>query len=200
MFRSTLGSDLGRVYYLTIDESFVEAESSQRRPGLHVDSPGDVKVRSGRGAGHTYYGHHWGRGGAHLTGVNPEVNTILYGGIYLASNMANTTRVWNCGVDPEVVRKLGDIEYLRAGLPGPGETLLPNKLYWITDRTPHESLPLPQSGYRQFFRLVTSEVSLWYRDHSTPNPLGVVPDPAITTTVAGSKFSPEGVEVVESGP
>ena len=176
-------------------------------------------MRSGRGAGHTYYGHNWGRGGAHLTGVDPEVNTILYGGIYLASNLANTTRVWNCGVEPEVVQRLGDIEYLRPGLPGPGETLLPHKLYWLTDRlvearpgqasinndplhyrTPHESLPLPQSGYRQFFRLVTSEVSLWYRDHSTPNPLEVQPDPAITTTVVGSKFSPEGVEVVESGP
>ena len=64
-----------------------------------------------------------------------ENRTILYGGIYLASNMANTTRVWNCGVKPEVVRRLGDIEYLRAGLPGPGEILLPNKLYWITDRS-----------------------------------------------------------------
>ena len=134
---------MGKVYYLTIDESWVEAGSSQRRPGLHIDSPGDVKVRSGRGAGHTYYGHAWGRGGAHLTGMDHgaefsfdrENRTILYGGIYLASNMANTTRVWNCGVEPEVVRRLGDIEYLRAGLPGPGEILLPNKLYWITDRS-----------------------------------------------------------------
>ena len=59
---------------------------------------------------------------------------------------------------------------------------------------------MTQAGYRQFFRLVSSEVSLWYRDHSTPNPLGVLPDPALTTTVAGDKFSPEGVEVVTSGP
>ena len=68
----------------------------------------------------------------------------------------------------------------------------------ICDRTPHESLPLPQSGCRQFFRLVTSEVSLWYADHSTPNPLGVQPDPAVTTKVAGDKFSLEGLQVVES--
>ena len=139
MFRQTRASDVGKVYYLTIDESFVEAGSSQRRPGLHVDSPGEVKVRRGRGAGHTYYGHNWGRGGAHLTGVlpledDPEVNTILYGGIYLASNMANTTRVWNCGVEPGMVGRLGDIEHLRPGLPGTGEILLPNRLYWITDR------------------------------------------------------------------
>ena len=125
---------MGKVYYLTIDESVVEAGSCHRRPGLHVDSPGEVEVRSGGGAGHTYYGHAWGRGGAHRTGGEPRANTILYGGIYLASNMANTTRVWDCGVEPEAVRRLGDIEYLRPGLPGPGQTLLPNKLYWITDR------------------------------------------------------------------
>ena len=63
-------------------------------------------------------------------------------------------------------------------------------------RTPHQSLPLETSTYRQFFRLVTSEVSLWYRDHSTPNPLGVQPDPALTKVVVGDKFSEEGVEVV----
>ena len=58
-------------------------------------------------------------------------------------------------------------------------------------------MPLETSCYRQFFRLVTSEVSLWYRDHSTPNPLGVQPDPAITAVVVGAKFSEEGVQVVE---
>ena len=58
-------------------------------------------------------------------------------------------------------------------------------------------MPLETSTYRQFFRLVSSEVSLWYRDHSTPNPLGVQPDPALTKVVVGDKFSEEGVEVVE---
>ena len=43
---------------------------------------------------------------------------------------------------------------------------------------------------------MTSQVSLWYKDHSTSNPLGVEPDPAITRTVVGDKFSSEGVEVV----
>ena len=56
---------------------------------------------------------------------------------------------------------------------------------------------MAERTYRQFFRLVTSQVSLWYRDHSTPNPLGVGPDPTITHTVVGDKFSEEGVEVVE---
>ena len=45
--------------------------------------------------------------------------------------------------------------------------------------------------------MVTAEVSLWYRDHSTASPLGVLPDPAITRIVAGDKFSEEGVQIVE---
>ena len=35
-------------------------------------------------------------------------------------------------------------------------------------------------------------MSFWYKDHSTPNPLGVLPDPAITKIVVGDKFSDEG--------
>ena len=58
-------------------------------------------------------------------------------------------------------------------------------------------MPLKEATFRQFFRIVTSKVSLWYRDHSTPNPLGVEPDPEITRTVVGDKFSEDGVEVVE---
>ena len=79
-------------------------------------------------------------------------------------------------------------------------------------RTPHESLPLSQGAHRQFFRVVTSqvgtdgrhpkvttfiEVSLWYESHSTPNPLGVLPDPAVTRTVRGDKFAPAGVHIVQ---
>ena len=64
-------------------------------------------------------------------------------------------------------------------------------------RTPHESLPLKEATFRQFFRIVTSNVSLWYKDHSTPNPLGVEPDPEVTRTVVGDKFSQDGVELVE---
>ena len=59
-----------------------------------------------------------------------------------------------------------------AGLP---ETLIEgNTLYWLHDRTPHASLPVSNTN-RQFFRLVTSDVSVWYADHSTANPLGVEP-------------------------
>eukprot|EP00091_Calanus_sinicus_P011195 TRINITY_DN25410_c0_g1_i1.p1 TRINITY_DN25410_c0_g1~~TRINITY_DN25410_c0_g1_i1.p1 ORF type:complete len:182 (-),score=51.59 TRINITY_DN25410_c0_g1_i1:91-636(-) len=125
-----------------------------------------------------------------------EDRFVLRGGIYLASSIPSSCRAWNCGVEPPAIGSLGDIEHMREALPGPGFELEAGQLYWLTDRTPHESMALPQGAHRQFFRIVTSQVSLWYKDHSTPNPLGVEPDPTITRTVIGDKFSSEGVEVV----
>ena len=208
-------SDMGKVYYLTIQESWVEPGNSQRRPGLHVDSPGSVKFKGedqdakhhgldlvGNGKSKHYNGHQWGLGCAHYVGEqNEELDEsnsyVMQGGIYIASSVSGSSRVWNCGIDPDAVGPHGDIEHLRFLLPETGKVLCPGQLYWITDRTPHESLPLEEKMYRQFFRLVTADVSLWYRDHSTANPLGVEPDRNITKIVVGNKFSEEGVEVVE---
>jgi len=52
----------------------------------------------------------------------------------------------------------GDIEHLRETLAGRETHLLPDAIYWMTDRTPHESLPLQAGTLRQYFRLVTSKV------------------------------------------
>ena len=123
-------------------------------------------------------------------------NIFMQGGIYMASSVSESCKVWNCSVEPEAVEHLGDIEHLRSLLPGEGEVLKPGQLYWITDRTPHESLSLKEGTFRQFFRIVTSDVSLWYKDHSTANPMGVEPDPSITKIVIGNKFSEEGVEIL----
>ena len=215
---SKIPSDIGKVYYLTIQESWVEPGNSQRRPGLHVDSPGSVKIKGedarpygldleGNGKSKCYRGHGWGFGCAHSVGEqNEELEDwryrkyVMQGGIYVASSIIGSSRAWNCGVDPLAVGPLGDIEHLRFLLPGTGKVLDPGQLYWITDRTPHESLPLTERTYRQFFRLVTADVSLWYKDHSTANPLGVEPDPGITKIVVGNKFSDEGVDVIEPSP
>jgi len=43
--RTSDPSDVGKVYFLTIQESHVEAGQAQRRPGVHVDSAGKVIVR-----------------------------------------------------------------------------------------------------------------------------------------------------------
>ena len=215
---SKIPSDIGKVYYLTIQESWVEPGNSQRRPGLHVDSPGSVKINGedtkasgldlkGDGKSKRYRGHGWGFGCAHsVGGQNEEFEDwrlnkyVMQGGIYVASSISGSSRAWNCGIDPSAVGPLGDIEHLRFLLPGTGEVLEPGQLYWITDRTPHESLPLKDKTYRQFFRIVTADVSLWYKDHSTANPLGVEPDPGITKIVVGNKFSDEGVDVIEPSP
>jgi hypothetical protein len=126
-------------------------------------------------------------------GVNLRMDKVQ-GGIYMASNIENSCKVWNSQVrcdennqDMEIIRRHGEIEYLRPYL-GPSTIMKPDNMYWITDRTPHESLPLTKDAYRQYFRLVTHQVSLWFEDHSTKNPLGILPDPNITKTVKGSKF------------
>lgn len=49
-------------------------------------------------------------------------------------------------------------------------------LYWITDKTPHAALPSEQGSKRQFFRVVSDEVSLWYSQHNTRNPRGILPN------------------------
>ena len=134
----------------------------------------------------------------------------------MASNVADSTRIWNCKVKnpADVVGPLGDLQHMKSYL-GDGETLdagmgiglgisniksisislvlifgitFLGEMVWITDCTPHESLPLPAGTYRQYFRLVTSDVSVWYADHSTPNPLGIVP-PDNVKIVHGNKFN-----------
>ena len=211
-------SDLGKVYYLTIQESEVDPGQSQRRPGLHVDSPGWVKIKNvedkkvemkkGSGSAHHYTDHRWGAGFCHVFNLDPQSDKdifdifeenlyVTFGGIYIASNVPDSTRVWNCAVDGEVIGQHGDIEHMRSAL-GEGEVMRPGQVYWITDRTPHESLPLKEKTMRQFFRIVTSEVSFWFKDHSTPNPLGVQPDPEVTRIVSGDKFSEEGVKILKA--
>jgi len=201
-------SQIGKVGYLTIHESYVEENSSQRRPGIHTESPGvlfihntseDGKtvIKSSNGDGSARPLHcGWGFG----AGAYYRIPSEFDGGLFFASNRAESCRVWSCQIkeeDPDkpVICDMGDIEHLREFLPH-STTMAKNTLYWLTDRTPHESLPLKTGTHRQFFRLVTSDVSVWFEDHSTVNPLGVLPDPTITRIVKGSKFDKDGVVLV----
>ena len=105
---------------ITIQETEVAPGEAQRRPGLHVDSPGSVKLRRGAGTSASFTGHHWGAGCCHVLGADKPVVDIYkmsgrkreklcitFGGIYLASSVAASCRVWNCGVAPEAVGPLG---------------------------------------------------------------------------------------------
>lgn len=171
-------SDLGEVAYLTIQESLVPAGQSQRRGGIHVESPGTLTA-SGKFVKERY---NWGCGF-----VNWDESRIE-GGMFMASNVPNSCQAWNVKLtDPtQIVGALGSAEHLREQL-GEGCILEANKLYWLTDLTPHESLPLEEETYRQFFRLVTGSLSAWFPAHSTANPL--VKLPAETIVVEGSKFA-----------
>ena len=146
--------------------------------------------------------HPWGMGVYCLYDPATGIGTIV-DGIFMANTVDDTCVAWKCRIiadenGNEVIGHLGDIEHLRYYLPNqqhkrfPNSTgkemLKANQMYWMTDRTPHESLPMTKDGYRQFFRLVTEQVGIWYQDHSTPNPNGVVPDPQITKVVKGNKF------------
>ena len=112
------------------------------------------------------------------------------GGIFMMSDVSGTCKAYNAKVEPHAIGHLGDVEHLRAHLDAKedakGDPLYgpiefeKNTLYWMTDRTPHESLPVADKTFRRYFRLVTGKVSVWYEKHSTANPL-VEPDAEILT-------------------
>ena len=180
-------SEVGKIGYLTIHESYVEKGATQRTPGIHTESPGVVMVKGSKGKlGYATRNYAWGQGAISTT-------QELQGGIYIASNVPNSCKVWNCKIlppdnnSPDVIGEHGDIEHLRSLLPS-CEVMDANTVYWLTDRTPHEAIPLTEGTYRQFVRVVTSQLTYWHEEHNTKNPLGIVPDPSITKIIKGSKF------------
>jgi hypothetical protein len=103
-------------------------------------------------------------------------------------------QVWNTRIDtPEaVIGDGGDLEHVRHLL-GKPRLVKAGEVVWMTDRTPHESLPLRAACDRQYVRLVTSDVSVWYSAHSTANPLGVVPGPEVAV-LGFDKFAPDAAQ------
>jgi hypothetical protein len=178
------------IAYLSIDERPVQIGAPQRRGGVHVESPGVLPVPGLENvvqAGKFVPGieHGWGNG----LMVRSE---YVYGGIFLASNIANTTAIWNCRVrndGGDIVGPHGSIERCRSLLGPATRNLDAGELIWMTDKTPHESLPITSNTTqrRQFFRLVIGEVTAWFADHSTPNPTGF-PLPANVRVVHGNKY------------
>lgn len=157
-----------RVGYLTIHESFVPAGSTQRRPGLHTDrhqSSHGLETKGGGRGTECIWMQGWG-------------GSRMGSGMYIASNVADSCMIWDCRV--EIPGELGDCEHLR-DMMGEGQMLKENNLYWLSDATPHEALPMKVDGYRQFFRWVGDEVAVWYEQHSTRNPLGIEPRGRIVT-------------------
>lgn len=156
-------NELGKIGFISIHESIVDELSSQRRPGIHTEKHPKNSWGGGGGA--------WGGGGREAGG-----------GLFMASNVANSCRAWDTYIS--IPGKMGDCEHLRNEL-GIGIVMKPNVMYWMNDSCPHESMTLSENTKRQWFRLVTSKVDVWYRQHSTENKLGIKP---ICRIIEGSKF------------
>ena len=175
--------------YLTIQESCVEPGETQRRPGLHIESP----LGKGRLVPQPDYkevgidAYHNSEWKSIAWGTGRWCGTHHADGIYMASNTENSTKLYPYLVEnsEKVTDIHGGLEEYKSDLTG--EIMKKDTMYWFTDKTPHESLPnlTDKPVYRQFFRLVVGPIGVWYSQHNTPNPLGVQPEAEI---VEYSKF------------
>jgi len=167
------GLAAGKLSYLTVHESFVLPGQTQRRRGVHTDGT----VLSCWGGG-------WG-GGDPQPKPEPQPEPTPPKkpdkGIYMASTDGRC-HAWN--VMAYDVDEHGAIANMSLPL-NKAHMLAPETLYWMTDRTPHESLPSLRPHFRQFFRLVADDIGVWWARHSTANPFGVQPNCRIEY---GSKF------------
>lgn len=148
------GNEYGKVGYLTIHESIVKPGKSQRRPGVHTEK----HPKAG-----PWGGGNWGGSS----------------GLFMVSNIEGSTSIYNTTVEEPGPH--GDCEHL-VGQLGKPELMEANRMYWLTDATPHASLPVKTECKRQFFRMVTSNVFAWYAQHSTKNRLGIVAPVKIINT------------------
>merc|ERR1712048_820907 len=122
---------------------------------MHVESPGVLDID---GVGLKVYKDEHSIGGEYRLQENYVPLTMAWGrgvydnnnewgeyrgGVYMASNVAASCRVWDAQiVDPgNLVGPLGDLSHI-SHLLGCGELLDEGELVWMTDTTPHESLPL----------------------------------------------------------
>lgn len=172
----------GTTCFLTIQENYVESGETHRRCGIHTDAHRNAflnpSVLSRFSDGGYSIPKFYNCGGSTVYNWGGFVGCQ---GIFLCSNSPNSCAAWDVGVDDDSIGDLGDCEELRDEL-GAATSLLANTMYWMTDRTPHESLRLPVGAHRQFFRVVSSNVDLWYEANSTPNPLHEPPSYVLVVT------------------
>lgn len=179
-----------KICYLTIHESIVKKGETQRRPGTHIERPGSISsLNGGRFLAKQPFGDneyssiYWGMGGW----VPRNCGGYPVDGIYMATNTANSCKIYDVLIDKpeEITDKHGGLDYvLSSKIKNKGYFMEPDQLYWMTDRTPHESEPVDEDCKRQFFRLVVGKISVWYSQHNTANPM-VEPDAPI---INESKF------------
>jgi len=153
----------GEIGFLTIDESFVEANKSQR--GYNSKSSNrNVHIEVGR--------HHkincWGGGGSSWGG---KYKTLLDDEtmVLIANSISDTCRVWD--TKEMSYTNDGDLsDYIDKYPENTGINLKSGELAKISIFTPHECINQKESGKRQFFRIVGKGVT-GREDYFTINPL-----------------------------
>lgn len=183
----SLHSVHNRIAYITVQESDVLAGATQRRAGLHIESP--LAQRCGEGfiakpGGMRLPNDPYDAYQSIAWGMGRSENGWPIDGIYMASNVSDSCVVYPALVEyPEIITDAhGALPPCARSILGEGRRLKAGELCWITDRTPHEALPLDSHDplvHRQFFRVVVGPVGVWYSKHNTANPLGIAPDAAI---------------------
>jgi hypothetical protein len=149
LFSMTDPAHLGQIGYLTVDERTVNAGSTHRRAGMHVDG--------GSAAA-------WGGGPS-----GPWANST---GMLTVSSYVGC-RAWKQLFKGEVGEE-GNCEHLFDELDSPGTILEAGSVYWLGGLCVHESLTQPEKINRQFVRLSLPSDAPWYEGY-TENPLGVMP-------------------------
>jgi hypothetical protein len=154
----------GKMGYLTIDESFVKANTSQRGYNSFASNR-NVHVEVGRNPNHNY----WGDGGGGSWAGKP--NTILKDDtmVLIANSISDTCRLWD--TIEKSYTKDGDLsEYLDKYPEKTAISLKAGEVAKISIFTPHECVTQKESGYRQFFRIVGDGVT-GREEYFTVNPL-----------------------------
>jgi len=138
--------------YITIDEAQVSANTTQRRPGLHVDGVGPDGKAGGWGGG----GGGWGAQG-----------------MLVAASVVGC-RGWNKEFDG-FPKPNGDCSHLQDQCNDQDAFVMEaNNVYAFGSLGVHESLPMTKDTQRQFVRLSMPNDCPWYEGY-TPNPLGIKP-------------------------
>lgn len=177
------GEHVGKVGYLTIDEKVVPAGESHRRPGLHVDSVGEVTGDEMARLREENKRLEQALRNAQAAERSALASRTIYVDRPVASygsrehGMLLVASAPGCNLYDGLVDGLpgsdGDCEHLRPLLPTP-EPMQANTVYWVGGMCVHESLPQERTTPRQLVRLSYPNDGPWHEGY-TESPLGVKP-------------------------
>ena len=166
LFALTVGMNpqhLGKVGYITIDEKTVKPGETHRRSGLHVD--GVYRGKAGGWGG----GGGWAGGG--WAGGSREDGT----GMLTVSSVVGCRAYNQTFSDLTMIGDEGEAYFFERECRKENEVILQaNRVYWLSPRCIHESLPMDKETNRQFVRLSLPSTAPWFKGY-TENPLGIKP-------------------------